>query len=158
MPQQSSPVRCVQGLQHLRQHEWILHGSVVLGVVGQPAANVYASRMVGGQLPARRLRGLSSPDAGRLKSRPTWQKRMPAQTRSATASVANLGIQVRYASLDAIGRPTFPFCSSSAISGFNSPLSCHLIATTIESGPTRCSTLVSRKPASRIHFEQSSPV
>ncbi len=34
----------------------------------------------------------------------------------------------------------------------------HLMPTTIESGPIKCSTLVSRKPASRIHPEQSFPV
>lgn len=32
------------------------------------------------------------------------------------------------------------------------------IPTTIESGPTRCCTRVSRKPASRIHPQQSAPV
>ncbi len=34
----------------------------------------------------------------------------------------------------------------------------HLIPTTIESGPTRCSTRVSRNPASFIHLMQSAPV
>ena len=34
----------------------------------------------------------------------------------------------------------------------------YLMPTTIESGPTRCSTLVSRNPASRIQPMQSAPV
>jgi hypothetical protein len=89
----------------------------------------------------------------------TWQTGMFAQARKRAASVADLGIQVRYASLDAI-RPTCFLLAPLPQSAVSSALSLHrhLIPTTIESGPARCSTLVSRKPASRIHFEQSSPV
>ena len=35
---------------------------------------------------------------------------------------------------------------------------CYLVPMTIESGPIKCSTRVSRKPASFIHPEQSAPV
>ena len=38
------------------------------------------------------------------------------------------------------------------------PFPSHLIPTTIDSGPSRCSTLVSWNPASRIQPMQSAPV
>ena len=59
------------------------------------------------------------------KSRPTWQTGMSAQARRRAASVADLGIQVRYASLDAI-RPTcflLAHLPQSAVSSAFSPTS-----------------------------------
>ena len=38
------------------------------------------------------------------------------------------------------------------------PQDSYLMPMTMESGPTRCSTRVSRNPASFIHAEQSAPV
>ena len=53
--------------------------------------------------------------------------------------------------------PVCPPCANAFNCAGGRP-TCYLIPTTIESGPAKCSTRLSRNPASRIQPEQSAPV